>query len=549
MGIYTNVSFKLINGVRTFYKLKFRFSITTEEGEIDTVIVPIETANCCTPFIRNWRFNAWNITKQCFPVHYRTDYFFSPDSNVSCVNEIRRPGELKSSSSANRNLENFDKTPTTGRILVGDPLPNLEMRAWYQNYATKIGSRYRFMASVSNVEKIERPCEPKIDCGRSLEMWIGVKNRNQELILNRVDDIKYEDDWILLSGEFTAEDNYSEFQVWTLGNSEDDDISYGFGIDFVDLELVEEYKLTVSEDTTICIDDEYTPSNEFNGVITNVEWSPTDGVSDPNILNPTFSPEVPTNYTITLNDELGCEYIDSIFVEVDSCLVKCVPCVSYELTDMIVQLGDEYCINGEFIPTCPDSTRKGELSLFFEYNANLMDFKSSSANASELQVDNKNILKLEYDPSDYILDESNSFELCFTALLGGDSLTKLTVYEDINTIEEVCVTQKDSSQIKYEACILPYRNVKFISETSFDIEKNDNELNILLSTEEEGTFRFVLIDINGSIVRDYSLTNNGNKYSNEVVVSWPLEDLAAGVYFVRMQAPGGAISSIKLVKP
>jgi hypothetical protein len=223
--------------------------------------------------------------------------------------------------------------------------------------------------------------------------------------------------------------------------------------------------------------------------------------------------------------------------------------VSYTLTDKIVRLGDEYCITGEFIPTCPDSSRKSDLSLFFEYDSGLMNFKSSSTTAEQIEIDDKNILKLDYRASEYNLDESNIFQLCFTALLGGDSLTKLTVYEDINTIEEVCVTQKDSSQIKYEACILPYRNVKFISETSFDIEKNDNELNILLSTEEEGTFRFVLVDVSGSVVKDYSLTNTGNKYSNEVVVSWLLEDLAAGVYFVRMQTPGGAISSIKFVKP
>lgn len=542
-------NFKIVSEFSTWYKLNFSFRIMTEQGEADTVIVPIETANCCTPFIRNWRFNAWTGNGTCFPVDYKTDYYFSPDSNVSCVAEIKKPGELKSSTSANRNMGNFDKTPTTGRILVGDPLPNVEMRAWYQDYATKIGTRYRFMASVCNVEKIERPCEPKIDCGRSLDMWIGIKNRSQELVLNRVDDIKYEDDWILLSGEFTAQDNYSEFQVWTLGNSEDNDISYGFAIDFVDLELVEEYELTVSEDTTICIDDDFTPSNEFNGVLTNVEWSPTDGVSNPNILNPTFSPEESTNYTITLNDELGCEYIDSLFVEVDSCLVQCVPCLSYTLTDKIVRLGDEYCINGEFIPTCPDSSRKGNLSLFFEYDSGLMNFKSSSTTAEQIKIDDKHILKLNYRSSEYILDEPNSFQLCFTALLGGDSLAKLTVYEDINTIEEVCVSGKDSSIIKYEACILPYRNVKFLSETSFDIEKTDDEINILLSTEEEGTFRFVLIDINGSVVKDYNLTNTGNKYSNEIVVSWLLEDLAAGVYFVRMQTPGGEINTIKFVKP
>lgn len=540
-------NFKIESEFSTWPRFNFRFRIVTENGDVDTVSIPIESANCCTPFIRNWRFNIWNTSGTCYPVDYMTDYFFSPDSNVSCVAEIKRPGELKSSSSANRNLDNFDKTPTIGRMIVGDPLPNVEQRAWYQNYATKIGTRYRFMASVCNVEKIERSCEPKADCGRSLDMWIGIKNRNQELVLNRVDDIKYEDDWILLSGEFTAQDNYSEFQVWTLGNTEDD-ISYGFAIDFVDLELVEEYEFIIAEDTTICIADEYSPNNQFNGNIVDVNWEPTNGVSDPDVLNPVVSPSESTKYTITLFDELGCEYIDSLFVEVDSCLPVCIPCVSYIMNDRVVNLGDDYCLEGEFTPVCSDSSRKKDISLYFEYHPSLMRLNSTSSDSEELLIDDRNVIKLSIDESEYELDKPNKFELCFTALLGSDSLTSLKVFENSITQQEICVDIKDSSTIKYEACVLPYRSVVFLTATEFFVEEIENEIVISLSTEEEGDFRFVISDVNGGSIEEFSYTNSNGRITKAEIYNYSTSELAAGVYFIRMQTPGGKVRSIKFVK-
>ena len=45
-------------------------------------------------------------------------------------------------------------------------------------------------------------------------------------------------------------------------------------------------------------------------------WSPTEGLSDPNIANPTASPEEGTMYTMTVTTELGCTSTDSVNVAV-----------------------------------------------------------------------------------------------------------------------------------------------------------------------------------------------------------------------------------------
>lgn len=45
-------------------------------------------------------------------------------------------------------------------------------------------------------------------------------------------------------------------------------------------------------------------------------WSPTEGLSDPNIGNPIAQPETSTLYTVTVTDENGCTATDDVFVEV-----------------------------------------------------------------------------------------------------------------------------------------------------------------------------------------------------------------------------------------
>jgi len=70
-------------------------------------------------------------------------------------------------------------------------------------------------------------------------------------------------------------------------------------------------------DETICSNGsvELTPSNLPTGAT--VSWSPTTGLSNPNIANPIASPAQTTTYTLTVNDGV-CEGTDQITVEVDS---------------------------------------------------------------------------------------------------------------------------------------------------------------------------------------------------------------------------------------
>jgi hypothetical protein len=218
------------------------------------------------------------------------------------------------------------------------------------------------------------------------------------------------------------------------------------------------------------------------------------------------------------------------------------------MNDRVVNLGHDYCLEGEFTPVCSDSSRKKDISLYFEYDPSLMRLNSTSSDSEELLIDDRNVIKLSIDESEYELDKPNKFELCFTALLGSDSLTSLKVFENSITQQETCVDIKDSSTIKYEACVLPYRSVVFLTATEFFVEELENKIVISLSTEEQGNFRFVISDVNGSSVEEFNYTNNNGRITKAEVYNYSTNELAAGVYFIRMQSPSGKVRSIKFVK-
>ena len=51
---------------------------------------------------------------------------------------------------------------------------------------------------------------------------------------------------------------------------------------------------------------------------TTFSWSPTDGVSDPTIYNPFYHLPTPTNYIVNIENAGGCNYIDTVFINVSN---------------------------------------------------------------------------------------------------------------------------------------------------------------------------------------------------------------------------------------
>ena len=123
-------------------------------------------------------------------------------------------------------------------------------------------------------------------------------------------------------------------------------------------------------------------------------------------------------------------------------------------------------------------------------------------------------------------------------------ISKLEVVED----ESYNVVDYINSDIEYISCDQPYRQVKLIVQTDFEPVLNENNLKINLSTEEEGQFEFLIIDINGKVIKQEYFTTNKDEYRQEEILIINLEDLPAGNYFIRMIAPSGKFYTKQFVK-
>jgi len=73
------------------------------------------------------------------------------------------------------------------------------------------------------------------------------------------------------------------------------------------------YTLSATK-TSLCPNE--TTQLTFSGAATSVSWSPTAGLSAPNSLTTTASPQVTTTYTVTAMDNTGCRVIDTITITV-----------------------------------------------------------------------------------------------------------------------------------------------------------------------------------------------------------------------------------------
>jgi hypothetical protein len=236
--------------------------------------------------------------------------------------------------------------------------------------------------------------------------------------------------------------------------------------------------------------------------------------------------------------------VSDIVVEVDPCLIKCTPNLSVYLTDKEINIGDEFCINGVFIPECELDTYLKTLVIFFEYDPRLIKFVSSSTKYEIIKSNDKYILKLTFEEMEFILNQENKFDFCFVALLGNSKVTVLEVEENDN----YNLIDYTNSNISFISCDQPFRQIKLIIQTDFEATFDKNELKINLQTEEQGTFQFFIFDLNGSIVKTINFSTSKNEYIKEEVLNINLEDLSSGNYFIRMISPNGKNYTKQFIK-
>ncbi len=86
------------------------------------------------------------------------------------------------------------------------------------------------------------------------------------------------------------------------------------GVDSVTVTVVSPPVITITNDTTIC-DGACIQLNATGG--TSYSWSPTTGLSNPNIANPIACPTVNTTYVVTVSNAANCTNTDSVTITIN----------------------------------------------------------------------------------------------------------------------------------------------------------------------------------------------------------------------------------------
>jgi len=227
---------------------------------------------------------------------------------------------------------------------------------------------------------------------------------------------------------------------------------------------------------------------------------------------------------------------------------KCTPNLSVFLSDKIVQLGDTFCINGTFIPECADDSFLDKLNIYFEYDPFLMSFLSTSSSTySIIQNKEKSILKLTFDSKDLLVNQANEFNFCFRSLLGNSKFPVINVLDNDESKISYSLIDSINSNIEYISCDQPFRQIKMVIVTDFEAILVNSNLSIKLATEEKGLFKFIIVDVNGQIVKQKDYNTSKSKYSYEEIFQIDLSDISSGVYNIRMTSPSGKYYTKRII--
>ena len=126
-----------------------------------------------------------------------------------------------------------------------------------------------------------------------------------------------------------------------------------------------------SNDTVICNGDSFQP-NIYGDLPSIISWSPTNGVSNPNIGNPRLSPNSSTSYLVNMSNTKGCIIVDTLNVEIP---------VIEAIFDTIIQPGcdgieiaysntSDPTLNFYWIFNGTDTVFSDEIAKIFEFNSN-----------------------------------------------------------------------------------------------------------------------------------------------------------------------------------
>ncbi len=270
--------------------------------------------DCCGELVRNGNFLAISAGGQCFPVEYETDFNFRSSQNSPCLFTIDKPGQIASQGNAqygNKAWSGRDHSSISSFILYGEPIPNTEMRAWYERIPVWVNTRYHFRVWIKNVEEYKRFDTTGVD----LQFALQVTQAGIQTEIKRVAYVSYSQGWMELSGDFlSSASGDAEVAVAVLCKTNGLGC-YGFAIDDISVVPLTTLILDAGPPLRLCRGSAaQVQTNIVNA--SRIEWSPKQGLSDWQIAQPMVSCDSSCTYTVSAWDGNGCMHQKFVTINV-----------------------------------------------------------------------------------------------------------------------------------------------------------------------------------------------------------------------------------------
>jgi hypothetical protein len=337
--------------------------------------------------------------------------------------------------------------------LYGDPKPNTYQKAWKQVNPTKINVPYRFTAFVRNAEKITRGN----DIGKELNFVIGKSNNQKDDTLDQIQNVKFEQGWIKLSGTFIAKNNNSEFFVAVYGKAPNNSSSsYAFAIDDLELSPLDNFLVDLGPDTSICITDSVKLNSNpvyLSKDIISATWEPITGLDNPNSISPIAKPKEKTTYKIIAKNKYDCTTIDSITIDSKKCFSYCKPKIDIQISDTTVESFKDFCLNVNFTPTCKNPDLYDTLFLKFKYNSNFMKLNSCKYRSEIFKINGLDFIQVAIPYNQIQLSKSNQFDFCFSSTKDNIEFDSIVTIEDSSQYELIKNNPGIINIFNIESCI------------------------------------------------------------------------------------------------
>lgn len=228
-------------------------------------------------------------------------------------------------------------------------------------------------------------------------------------------------------------------------------------------------------------------------------WTPTDGLSDPNIANPIASPDRTTTYSVTSWDRYGCEARSTYTLTVE-------PSISVRLIAPMITApaGKEDLHIPLVVDVAPSQLPLFIPELLVELTCDVDIFRPLGANGATLAQSTRGddrVMRLTMRNLNIISPRQTLAEVYGMVLLGRMQFSTLRWINFLADVPDCLVPVSDSGILYVSGCAVRSRPFRMFSGTTVTVtsQPNDNTIEVVLGGSQPGTTDVRVVGVDGRV--------------------------------------------------